>query len=247
DLGAEDVIESPGLFTARDKAAAHLEGGAKKVIISAPAKGPDATLVPGINLDTYDPGSHDVVSMASCTTGSVVPLAKVLEEAFGIENGFMTTIHAYTNDQGTQDAPHKDLRRARAAAVNIVPTTTGAAKAASEVLPSLKGKLDGMAVRVPVPDGSVTDLVCNLSQEVTVDQVNEAFTAAADGDLKGVLEVATDPIVSSDIVGNPHSCIMDSIATMASGRMVKVLGWYDNEWGYSSRLVDLSVFIGSSL
>jgi glyceraldehyde 3-phosphate dehydrogenase len=185
--------------------------------------------------------------MASCTTGSVVPLAKVLDESFGIVKGFMTTIHAYTNDQGTHDAPHKDLRRARAAAVSIVPTTTGAARAASLALPQLEGKLDGMALRVPVVDGSITDLVVNLDREVTVEQVNEAFTAAADGPLNGILEVTRDPIVSVDIIGNPHSCIFDSLATMAQGSTVKVLGWYDNEWGYSCRLVDLAAFVGERL
>lgn len=247
ELGAQIVIESTGFFTSGDKAAAHLDAGADKVIISAPAKGEDVTLVMGVNQDIYDPQKHNVISNASCTTNSVVPMAKVLDEEFGIDRGFMTTIHAYTNDQGTQDAPHKDLRRARAAAVNIVPTTTGAAKAAALALPQLAGKLDGMAMRVPVPDGSVTDLVCNLGQEVTVDQVNDAFTKAAQGDLHGILEVTMDPIVSSDIVGNPHSCIIDGLATMAMGNTVKVLGWYDNEWGYSNRLIDLVDFVGSSL
>jgi len=188
-----------------------------------------------------------VISNASCTTNSVVPMAKVLDESFGIDKGFMTTIHAYTNDQGTQDAPHKDLRRARAAAVNMIPTTTGAAKAASLALPQLEGRLDGMAVRVPVPDGSLTDLVCTLNTEVTAEQVNEAFKAAADGELAGILEFTLDPIVSSDIVGNPHSCILDGLSTAANGTMVKVLGWYDNEWGYSNRLIDLTTFVGSSL
>lgn len=247
ELAAQVVIESTGLFTSGDKAAAHLKAGAAKVIISAPAKGEDVTLVMGVNHDRYDPESHDIISNASCTTNSVVPMAKVLDEEFGIDRGFMTTIHAYTNDQGTQDAPHKDLRRARAAAINIVPTTTGAAKAASLALPQLDGKLDGMAMRVPVPDGSVTDLVCNLGEEVTVDQVNEAFTKAAAGDLRGVLEVSMEPIVSSDIVGNPNSCIIDGLATMAMGNTVKVLGWYDNEWGYSNRLIDLAEYVGSSL
>jgi len=247
DLGADIVIESTGLFTKREAAAKHLEAGARKVIISAPAKGQDTTIVLGANEDSYDPSSHDVISMASCTTGSVVPLAKVLDESFGIVKGFMTTIHAYTNDQGTHDAPHKDLRRARAAAVSIVPTTTGAARAASLALPQLEGKLDGMALRVPVVDGSITDLVVNLDREVTVEQVNEAFTAAADGPLNGILEVTRDPIVSVDIIGNPHSCIFDSLATMAQGSTVKVLGWYDNEWGYSCRLVDLAAFVGERL
>ena len=247
DLGADIVIESTGIFTARDKAAAHLDAGARKVIISAPAKNEDVTIVLGANESRYDPQSHDVVSMASCTTGSVVPMAKVLDESFGIESGFMTTVHAYTNDQGTQDQPHKDLRRARAAAVSIIPTTTGAAKAASLALPQLEGKLDGLALRVPVPDGSITDLVCNLGQEVSTEDVNEAFRTAAEGSLKGILEYARDPIVSSDIVGNPHSCIFDSLSTMTNGRTAKVLGWYDNEWGYSSRLVDLAVFVGERL
>ena len=247
DLGADIVVESTGLFTQRDKAAAHLAAGARKVIISAPAKGQDATIVLGANEDTYDPATHDVISMASCTTGSVVPLAKVLDDTFGIANGLMTTVHAYTNDQGTHDAPHKDLRRARAAAVSIVPTTTGAARAASLVLPQLEGKLDGMALRVPVVDGSVTDLVVNLEQEASVDEVNDAFRTAADGPLAGVLEVSEDPIVSVDIIGNPNSCILDSLATMATGSTVKVLGWYDNEWGYSCRLVDLVAFVGERL
>ncbi len=247
DLGADVVIESTGFFTSRDKAALHLAGGAKKVIISAPAKGEDVTIVMGVNEDTYDAANHDVISNASCTTNSVVPMAKVLDETFGIERGFMTTIHAYTNDQGTHDAPHSDLRRARAAAVNIVPTSTGAAKAASLALPQLEGKLDGMAVRVPVTDGSVTDLVCNLGREVTVEEVNEAFRVAAEGPLKGYLELTMDPIVSSDIVGNPHSCIVDGLATMAMGNTVKVLGWYDNEWGYSNRLIDLTTFVGDKL
>ncbi|MEO2106347.1 MAG: type I glyceraldehyde-3-phosphate dehydrogenase [Actinomycetota bacterium] len=247
DLGAEIVIESTGLFTAREKGSAHLEAGAKKVIISAPAKNEDVTIVMGVNQDKYDAASHHIISNASCTTNSVVPMAKVLDEQFGIERGFMTTIHAYTNDQGTQDAPHSDLRRARAAAVNIIPTTTGAAKAASLALPQLEGRLDGMAVRVPVPDGSLTDLVCTLREDVTAEQVNDVFKAAADGDLKGILEFTMDPIVSSDIVGNPHSCILDGAATSAMGNMVKVLGWYDNEWGYSNRLIDLTTFVGSSL
>ena len=247
ELGAEIVVESTGLFTQRDKAAAHLTAGARKVIISAPAKGPDATIVLGANEDTYDPSTHDVISMASCTTGSVVPMAKVLDDAFGIVNGLMTTIHAYTNDQGTHDAPHKDLRRARAAAVSIVPTTTGAAKAASLVLPQLEGKLDGMALRVPIIDGSVTDLVVNVERDVSVDEVNAAFKEVADGPLNGILEYTDDPIVSADIVGNPHSCILDGLATMATGSTVKTLGWYDNEWGYSARLVDLVEFVGERL
>jgi glyceraldehyde 3-phosphate dehydrogenase len=247
DLGADVVIESTGLFTAREKAAAHLDAGARKVIISAPGKNEDVTLVMGVNEGDYDPGSHDVISNASCTTNSVVPMTKVLDEAFGIEQGFMTTVHAYTNDQGLHDAPHKDLRRARAGALSIVPTTTGAAKAAALSLPQLKGRLDGLALRVPVPDGSITDLVVSLRSETTKDEVNEAFRSAADGDLKGILQFTTDPIVSIDIVGNPHSCILDGGATMANGSLVKVLGWYDNEWGYSHRLIDLAVYVGDRL
>jgi glyceraldehyde 3-phosphate dehydrogenase len=247
DLGADIVVESTGIFTAREKAAAHLEAGAQKVIISAPAKNEDVTLVMGVNHETYDPANHHVISNASCTTNSVVPMAKVLDEQFGIEQGFMTTIHAYTNDQGTHDQPHKDLRRARAGAVSIIPTTTGAAKAAALALPQLKGKLDGMALRVPIPDGSVTDLVVQLGRETSAEEVNEAFLAAAEGPLKGILEFTLDPIVSIDIVGNPHSCILDGLSTMAMGSTVKVLGWYDNEWGYSCRLVDLSTFVGERL
>jgi glyceraldehyde 3-phosphate dehydrogenase len=247
DLGADIVIESTGRFTSGDKAAAHLEGGARKVIISAPAKGEDATLVMGVNHEIYDPAAHNVVSMASCTTGSVVPMATVLQRAFGIERGFMTTAHAYTNDQGTQDQPHKDLRRARAAAVNIIPTSTGAAKAAGVVVPELQGRLDGLALRVPVADGSVTDLVVTLSREVTVDDVNGAFREAAGGEMRGIIAYTEDPIVSTDIIHDPHSCIFDSLATMANGNMAKVLGWYDNEWGYSCRLVDLTAYIGERL
>ncbi|MGH8898950.1 MAG: type I glyceraldehyde-3-phosphate dehydrogenase [Egibacteraceae bacterium] len=247
DLGADLVVESTGLFTNRDKAALHLDGGARKVIISAPATDEDVTIVMGVNEDQYDPATHDVISNASCTTNSVVPMSKVLDDSFGIEQGFMTTVHAYTNDQGIQDQPHSDLRRARAGALSIIPTSTGAAKAASLALPQLKGRLDGLSLRVPVPDGSVTDLVVTVGQEVTVDHVNEAFRAAAEGPMQGIIEYTTDPIVSQDIVGNPHSCILDSQATMASGRMLKVLGWYDNEWGYSCRLVDLAKYVGSRL
>jgi glyceraldehyde 3-phosphate dehydrogenase len=247
DLGADIVIESTGLFTARDKAAAHLDAGAKKVIISAPGKSEDVTLVMGANEGDYDPANHDVISNASCTTNCVVPLAKVLDEAFGIEQGYMTTVHAYTADQGLHDAPHKDLRRARAGAVSIVPTTTGAAKAAALSLPQLKGRLDGFALRVPVADGSITDLVAVLRSEATVEQVNDAYRAAAEGDLKGIVEFTMDPIVSIDIVGNPHSCIFDGASTMANGRLVKVLGWYDNEWGYSHRLLDLAIYVGERL
>ncbi|HEX5937850.1 MAG TPA: type I glyceraldehyde-3-phosphate dehydrogenase [Actinomycetota bacterium] len=240
EVGAEIVVESTGLFTDREKAAAHLEAGAEKVIISAPAKGEDITIVMGVNDDAYDPTTHHVISNASCTTNCVVPLAKVLEDAFGIDRALMTTIHAYTNDQNLLDLPHKDLRRARAAAINIIPASTGAAKATSLALPQLKGKMDGTAMRVPVPDGSVTDLVAILDRNVTVDEVNEAYRAASEGDrLKGKLVYTEDPIVSSDIVGSPASCTFDALSTMAIGSLVKVIGWYDNEWGYSNRLVDI--------
>jgi glyceraldehyde 3-phosphate dehydrogenase len=248
ELGAEVVLESTGLFTTREDAAKHLEAGAQKVLISAPAKGEDITIVLGVNDGEYDPAAHHIISNASCTTNSVVPLAKVLKDAFGIERAMMTTIHAYTNDQRILDLPHEDLRRARAAAINIIPTSTGAAKAAKLAIPELEGKMDGVAMRVPVPDGSVTDLVAVLGREVTAEEVNEAFRAAADeGPLKGYLRYTEDPIVSSDIVGDPHSCIYDAQATMAIGNLVKVLGWYDNEWGYSNRLVDLVEKVGSSL
>ena len=248
ELGAEIVIESTGLFTDRDKAAAHLEAGAQKVLISAPAKDEDLTVVLGVNDDQYDPATHHVISNASCTTNCVAPMAKVLDDAFGLEQGFMTTVHAYTNDQNILDLPHKDLRRARAAAVNIIPTSTGAAKATGLVLPHLKGKLDGMAMRVPVPDGSVTDLVATVGREVTVDEVNAAFKAAADaGPLAGKLVYTEDPIVSSDIVGSPASCTFDASATMVMGNVVKAIGWYDNEWGYSNRLVDLAALVASKL
>jgi len=248
ELGAEIVVESTGLFTDREKAAKHLEAGAQKVVISAPAKGEDLTVVLGVNDDQYDPATHNVISNASCTTNCVAPMAKVLDDAFGIERGFMTTIHAYTNDQNILDLPHKDLRRARAAAVNIIPTTTGAAKATGLVLPHLKGKLDGISMRVPVPDGSVTDLVATVRGTVTKEQVNEAFkAAAADGSLAGRLFYTEDPIVSSDIVGSPASCTFDALSTMVMDDMVKIVGWYDNEWGYSSRLVDLVEIVASSL
>jgi glyceraldehyde 3-phosphate dehydrogenase len=248
DLGVEIVVESTGLFTDREKAAAHLEAGARKVVISAPAKGEDVTIVLGVNDEMYDPAAHDVISNASCTTNCVAPMAKVLDDAFGIEQGFMTTIHAYTNDQQILDLPHKDLRRARAAAVNIIPTSTGAAKATGLVLPHLKGRLDGIAMRVPVPDGSVTDLVSTLKREVTVDEVNAAFEKASmDGSLAGKLVYTEDPIVSSDIVGSPASCTFDSLSTMAMGKVAKIVGWYDNEWGYSNRLVDLVELVASSL
>jgi glyceraldehyde 3-phosphate dehydrogenase len=248
ELGADIVIESTGIFTDRDKAAAHLEAGARKVIISAPAKGEDLTVVLGVNDDAYDPEQHHVISNASCTTNCVAPMAKVIDDAFGIERGFMTTVHAYTNDQNILDLPHKDLRRARAAAANIIPTSTGAAKATGLVLPHLKGKLDGMSMRVPVPDGSVTDLVATISRETTVDEVNEAFRAASEsGSLAGMLVYTEDPIVSSDIVGSPASCTFDASATMVMGDVVKAIGWYDNEWGYSNRLIDLASLVAASL
>jgi glyceraldehyde 3-phosphate dehydrogenase len=248
ELGAEIVIESTGLFTDREKAAKHLEAGAQKVVISAPAKGEDLTVVLGVNDDLYDPATHHVISNASCTTNCVAPMVKVLDDAFGVEQGFMTTIHAYTNDQQILDLPHKDLRRARAAAINIIPTSTGAAKAAGLVLPHLKGKLDGISMRVPVPDGSVTDLVASVRSDVTKEQVNDAFrAAAAEGSLAGKLVYTEDPIVSSDIVGTPASCTFDALSTMVMGRTVKIVGWYDNEWGYSSRLVDLVQLVASSL
>ena len=247
DLGVDVVVESTGFFTERDKAAKHLEAGARKVIISAPAKNEDITIVMGANEGDYDPQQHHVISNASCTTNSVVPMAKVLHESFGIAQGLMTTVHAYTGDQRIHDAPHEDLRRARAAAVSIIPTTTGAAKAAALALPELKGRLDGMALRVPIPDGSVTDLTLLLEREVTVAEINAAMRAAAEGPLKGILEYCEDPIVSIDVVGNPHSCVFDSLATMASGRLVKVLGWYDNEWGYSVRLAHLTALVAGRL
>ncbi len=247
DLGVDVVIESTGRFTKRDDAALHLKSGARKVIISAPAKDEDITIVMGINHEKYDPASHDIISNASCTTNSVVPLAKVLMDTFGIEKGFMTTIHAYTNDQVILDFPHKDLRRARSAAVNTIPTSTGAAKAASLVIPELKGKLDGIALRVPVEDGSLTDLAVVLSRETTVEEINDAYRQAAEGPLRGIIRYSTDPIVSRDIVGDDASCIFDSPLTQANGNLAKVFGWYDNEWGYSSRLVDLTVLVGQQL
>lgn len=248
DWGEVDVvIESTGFFVDREGASKHLANGAKKVLISAPGKNPDVTLVAGSNLDTYDPANHHVISMASCTTNSVVPMSKVLDEAFGIERGLMTTVHAYTGDQNIIDAPHRDPRRARAAAVSIIPTTTGAAKAAALVYPPVEGKLDGGALRVPIPDGSITDLTVVLSRDVTVDEVNAAMRAAAEGDLEGIMEYSEEPLVSIDIVGNPHSCIFDSGCTLAIGNLVKVMGWYDNEWGYSSRLVDVTEFLGETL
>ncbi|MGN6090211.1 MAG: type I glyceraldehyde-3-phosphate dehydrogenase [Actinomycetales bacterium] len=247
ELGADVVIESTGRFTNADDARKHVTAGAKKVIISAPAKGEDLTVVMGINDSAYDPAKDTIISNASCTTNCVAPMAKVLLDTFGIVKGLMTTIQAYTNDPVILDFPHKDLRRARAAATNIIPTTTGAAKATALVIPELKGKLDGLAMRVPVPTGSVTDLVVTLEREVTKDEVNAAFRAAAEGPLKGILEYTEDPIVSSDIVTSPASCTFDSSLTMAQGNQVKVVGWYDNEWGYSNRLVDLTRLVGSQL
>jgi glyceraldehyde 3-phosphate dehydrogenase (phosphorylating) len=247
ELGVEVVVESTGLFTDRDGAEKHLSAGAQKVIISAPAKGEDVTIVLGVNGEDYDPNTHHLISNASCTTNCVVPMAAVLDEAFGIDRALMTTCHAYTNDQNLLDLPHKDLRRARAAAINIVPASTGAAKATSLAIPKLKGKMDGMAFRVPVPDGSVTDLVCLLDGEPSVEQVNEAFRTAAHGRLEGIVKYTEDPLVSSDVVGDPHSCVFDSLSTMAVGNLVKVIGWYDNEWGYSNRLVELTEMVGSKL
>ncbi|GAB2872181.1 type I glyceraldehyde-3-phosphate dehydrogenase [Streptomyces mayteni] len=247
ELGADIVIESTGIFTKKADAAKHIAAGAKKVLISAPAKDEDITIVMGVNQDKYDAANHHIVSNASCTTNCVAPMAKVLDENFGIVKGLMTTVHAYTNDQRILDFPHNDLRRARAAAINIIPTTTGAAKATALVLPQLKGKLDGIALRVPVPTGSVTDLVVELDREVTKDEVNAAFKSAAEGQLKGILEYTEDQIVSSDIVNWPASCTLDASLTMAQGKQVKIVGWYDNEWGYSNRLVDLTVFVGGQL
>lgn len=247
ELGADIVIESTGFFTDATKAKAHIDAGAKKVIISAPAKNEDATFVMGVNNELYDPAAHHIVSNASCTTNCLAPLAKALNDSIGIERGLMTTIHAYTGDQNLQDGPHGDLRRARAAAQNIVPTTTGAAKAVALVLPELKGKLDGYALRVPVITGSATDLTFEASREVTIDEVNAAVKAAAEGPLKGVLEYVEDEIVSSDIVTNPHQSIYDSKLTKVIGNQVKVVAWYDNEWGYSNSLVNLTVFVGEKL
>ncbi len=247
DLGVDIVVESTGFFTKREDAAKHIAAGAKKVIISAPAKGEDATIVLGSNESTYDPANHHVISNASCTTNSVVPMAKVLHDTWGIEKGLMTTIHAFTGDQQIVDGPHKDMRRARAAAVNIIPTSTGAAKATSLALPELEGLLDGIAMRVPVADGSITDLVVNLKGEPSVQEINETFKKAAEGPMKGIMEYTEDPIVSSDIIGNPNSCIFDSGNTLAIGNLVKVTGWYDNEWGYSNRLAELVTYVGERL
>jgi glyceraldehyde 3-phosphate dehydrogenase len=247
DIGADVVLESTGIFTDAIKAKVHVDRGAKKVIISAPAKNEDVTVVMGVNDGDYDPAKHTIISNASCTTNCLGPLAKVLNDAFGIERGLMTTIHAYTQDQNLQDGPHKDLRRARAAALNIVPTSTGAAKAIGLVLPELKGKLDGYALRVPVPTGSATDLTVTLSRAASVDEVKAAYKAAADGPLKGILTYTEDPIVSTDIVTDPASCIFDAELTKVIGDQVKVVGWYDNEWGYSNRIVDLIQLVGGSL
>ena len=246
-LGADIVIESTGHFTDATKAAAHISGGAKKVIISAPASNEDVTIVMGVNHEQYDPAKHNVISNASCTTNCLAPMAKVINDAFGIDHGLMTTIHAYTNDQVILDFPHKDLRRARAAATNMIPTTTGAAKAIGLVLPELKGKLDGYAMRVPVPTGSATDLTAVLNKAATKEEVNAVIKAAAQGPLKGILSYTEDPIVSSDIVTDPSSCIFDAGLTNVIGNTIKVVGWYDNEWGYSNRLVDLTKYVGSKL
>jgi glyceraldehyde 3-phosphate dehydrogenase len=248
DLGVDIVLESTGFFTDRDGASAHLEAGAEKVVISAPATDPDVTVVLGVNDGDYDPETHRIVSNASCTTNCVAPMAKVIHEALTIEQGFMTTIHAYTADQRLQDLPHSDLRRARAAALNLIPTSTGAARAIGVVMPDLKGKVDGMSMRAPVPDGSVVDLVALVSRETSEDEVNELFRAAAEGGpLEGLLDYSDEPLVSQDIVGSSFSCTFDSELTMVNGRMVKIFGWYDNEWGYSCRLVDLVSKMGASL
>jgi glyceraldehyde 3-phosphate dehydrogenase len=241
DLGVDVVIESTGLFTDRENASKHLEGGAKKVIISAPAKGEDVTVCLGVNFDQYDPDQHHVISNASCTTNCLAPFAKVLNDTVGIKHGLMTTIHAYTADQRLQDLPHKDLRRARAAAINLIPASTGAAKAVGLVLPELQGKLSGFAVRAPVPTGSVVDLTIEAARETTAEEVNEAMKAAAEGPLQGILEYTEDPIVSSDIVGNAHSSIFDAqLTSVIDGTMLKAVSWYDNEWGYSNRVVELA-------
>jgi len=242
-FGAEVVIESTGLFTEKEKAAKHLAAGARKVIISAPGKEPDITVVLGVNFDSYDRNKHNIISMGSCTTGSLAPPAKIINDKFGIERGMMTTVHAYTGDQRLVDAPHKDLRRARAASISIIPTSTGAAKAIGEVVPALKGKMNGLALRVPTPFGSVTDISFVTKNEISVEELNKALKDASAGPMKGILEYCTDPIVSSDIIGNPHSAVIDSLSTMVvggKGNFGKILSWYDNEWGYSNRLVELS-------
>jgi glyceraldehyde 3-phosphate dehydrogenase len=248
ELGVDIVLESTGRFTDADKAKAHIAGGAKKVIISAPAKGEDITIVMGVNHTKYDPKSHTIISNASCTTNCLVPMVKVVRDNFGFVRGSMVTIHSYTNDQSILDLPHKDLRRARAAAISMIPTTTGAAKATSLVIPELKGKIDGMSVRVPTPDVSFTDLAVIVDKPVTIEQVNAAFKKAADGELKGILKYTDIELVSSDYIGNPHSCILDSKCTnVVDGLLVKVSGWYDNEWGYASRCVDLLQYVGGKL
>ncbi len=246
-LGVDIVIESTGFFTKAADAQKHIDAGAKKVIISAPATGDDVTIVLGVNEDTYDAANHHIISNASCTTNSLAPLAKVFHDAFGIERGLMTTVHAYTADQNLQDGPHKDPRRARAAALNIVPTSTGAAKAIGLVMPELAGKLDGFALRVPVPTGSITDLTLETKSDVTVDEINAAYKAAAEGPMKGILLYSEDPLVSTDITTDPHSSIYDSGLTKVMGNLVKITSWYDNEWGYSNRLVDLTEFVGEKL
>ena len=248
DLGVDIVFEATGIFRDRASAAKHMEAGAKKVVISAPGKNEDVTIVLGVNQDAYDPDAHHVISNASCTTNCLAPVVKVITDAFGFRHGLMTTIHSYTNDQRILDLPHKDLRRARAAAVSMIPTSTGAAKATGLVLPEVAGRIDGMAIRVPTPDVSVVDLVAELDQDVSVDEVNDAFRAAAAGPMKGILGVSDEPLVSVDYTGNPHSSIVDSLSTaVMDGRMVKVLSWYDNEWGYSARVVDLVAFVGDQL
>jgi glyceraldehyde 3-phosphate dehydrogenase len=246
-IGAEIVVESTGFFTDAQSAGKHITAGAKKVIISAPAKGEDITIVMGVNENKYDPATDNIISNASCTTNCLAPMAKAIDDAFGIERGLMTTIHAYTNDQSLLDFPHSDLRRSRAAALNMIPTSTGAAKAIGLVMPHLKGKLDGYAMRVPVPTGSATDLTVELRTAATKEEINAVVKAAAEGPLKGILQYTEDPIVSTDIVTDPSSCIFDSSLTNVNGNMVKVLGWYDNEWGYSNRLVDLVTFVGARL
>jgi glyceraldehyde 3-phosphate dehydrogenase len=248
DLGVDIVLESTGRFTDKDKAALHIAGGAKKVIISAPAKGEDITIVMGVNDKKYDPKTHHIISNASCTTNCLVPMVKVVRDNFGFVRGSMVTVHSYTNDQNILDLPHKDLRRARAAAISMIPTTTGAAKATSLVIPELKGKIDGMSIRVPTPDVSFTDLTAVVDKAVTIEQVNAAFRAAADGELKGILKFTELELVSSDYIGNPHSCILDGKCTnVVDGTLVKVSGWYDNEWGYASRCVDLLQYVGGKL
>ena len=246
-VGADVVVESTGRFRTRDDAALHLKAGARKVVLSAPGKGVDATLVLGVNAGDYDPDRHDVISNASCTTNCVAPMVKVLHDAFGLRKGFLTTVHGYTNDQNVLDGPHKDLHRARAAAVNVIPTTTGAARAVGLVLPELAGRLDGLALRVPVEDGSLCDLAVLLEREVTAEEVNAAFRAAAEGELAGLLAYNEDPIVSRDVIGESASCVFDATLTQSSGELVKVFGWYDNEWGYTQRLLDLVDLVGARL